>query len=100
MKSSHGIFSQNNIGLVLIILATAAILLPRTLDMSYSVKLLFYSMYAPLIILWGYNKARFTWEEIQNQGSAWLSTFYPWPCFCSMFCPAWEFSLSPTLRKI
>ena len=47
MKSSHGIFSQNNIGLVLIILATAAILLPRTLDMSYSVKLLFYSMYAP-----------------------------------------------------
>ena len=68
MKSSHGIFSQNNIGLVLIILATAAILLPRTLGMSYSVKLLFYSMYAPLIILWGYNKARFTWEEIQNQG--------------------------------
>lgn len=68
MKSNHGIFSQNSIGLVLIILATAAILLPRTLDMSYSVKLLFYSMYAPLIILWGYNKARFTWEEIQNQG--------------------------------
>ena len=55
MKSSHGIFSQNNIDLVLIILATAAILLPRTLDMSYSMKVLFYSMYGPLIILWGYN---------------------------------------------
>ena len=68
MKSNHGIFSQNSIGLVLIILATATTLLPRALDLSYSVEMLIYSMLPLFLILWGYNKARFTWEEIQNQG--------------------------------
>ena len=68
MKSNHGIFSQNSIGLVLIILATATTLLPRALDLSYSVEMLIYSMLPLFLILWWYNKARFTWEEIQNQG--------------------------------
>lgn len=68
MKSNHGIFSQNSIGLVLIILATATTLLPRALELSYHVDMLIYSTSTLLIILWGYNKARFTWEEIQNQG--------------------------------
>lgn len=68
MKSNHGIFSQNSIGLVLIILATATTLLPRALDLSYSVEMLIYGMLPLFLILWGYNKARFTWEEIQNQG--------------------------------
>lgn len=68
MKSSYGIFSQKSIGLFLAILATATTLLPQVLGLPYSLKLLIYSMLPLLLILLGYNKARFTWKEIQHQG--------------------------------
>lgn len=68
MKSNRRVFSQKRISLFLAVLATATTLLPRALDLSYSVEMLIYSMLPLLLILWGYNKARFTWKEIQNQG--------------------------------
>ena len=68
MKQTHPVISRNAVGQILVIVAIATTLLPRTFDLSYHLDMLIYSMYAPLIILWGYNKARFTWEEIQNQG--------------------------------
>ena len=68
MKENHRLISRNGIGQILIIIAIATTLLPRTFDLSYHLDMLIYSMYCPIIILWGYNKTRFTWEEIQNQG--------------------------------
>lgn len=68
MKSNRRVFSQKRTSLFLAVLATATTLLPRALDLSYSVEMLIYSMLPLLLILWGYNKARFTWKEIQNQG--------------------------------
>lgn len=68
MKQTHPVISRNAIRQILVIVAIATTLLPRALDLSYSVEMLIYSMLPLFLILWGYNKARFTWEEIQNQG--------------------------------
>lgn len=68
MKQTHPVISRNAIGQILVIVAIATTLLPRALELSYHVDMLIYSTSTLLIILWGYNKARFTWEEIQDQG--------------------------------
>lgn len=68
MKQTHPVISRNAIGQILVIVAIATTLLPRTLDLSYHVDMLIYSTSTLLIILWGYNKAQLTWEEIQHQG--------------------------------